>query len=239
MAEANGRTLVVDPRVAHLLRALDGRPDAPSRRVEAYPNVRSYVGRAKSMLDAPGDYPTHELGYVADWEGRRGAVADEDAAWRDDAMAHCARGVRAKDIARDPARCMVRLSFFCVSELFDLAPPKGSRWIRCATEPYNDEMAMDLGKQRRWMETFGLERNVKEKKGVEDPDLLQGMAHISGHGGQADLFELARATKPKLFVPVHTAEKSLDRFSDLHMPLALFRGVGPRQAAEGRCVVEL
>lgn len=238
VAEATGRVLLVDPRVAYLLRALDGRADVPSRRIEAYPNVRAYVGRAKSLLDAPGDYPAHELGYVADWEGRRGSIEEEDPAWRADAMAHYERGVRAAEVARSPGRYLVHLSFFSVQELFDLAPPKGSRWIRCATEPYNDEMAMDLAKQRRWMETFALDHNVNEKKGVEDPDLLQGVAHISGHGGREDLFALARAAKPKLVVPVHTAEASLDRFADLRTPLALFRGVGPRDAAAGRCVVE-
>ncbi len=251
VAEATGRTLLIDPRLAVLLRRLDDREDVPSRRIEAYPNVKAYVRRTESMLDEPGDYTKakHGAGYLTDWGDRNGdfkrAVESGDDAYVGDALAFYRHGVRARDVAANPGRFMVHLTFFSVAELLDLDPPRGSRWIRCSTEPYSDEMAMDLEKQRRWLSTFGMDDNIqKSRRGVgvaEDGALVAPgrTTHISGHGAGIDLKTLIRSIRPRNLVPIHTREESLDHFQALGFATTTFAGKGYRNAGRGECVVEI
>ncbi|HVL48928.1 MAG TPA: MBL fold metallo-hydrolase [Candidatus Thermoplasmatota archaeon] len=244
VASATGRQLLVDPRTAYLLKRLETVPGFPSRSVENYDNVGVYLRRKKSMLDEPGDYEKHEAGYLADWGDRS---ADMKKAWKDRDEGYLSLGLhhflnakRAFDVLDNPDRYIVHLSFWASNELFDLAPPAGSRWIRCSTEPYSDEMAMDLARQRNWLARFGMEHNVKASKA--DADVLvakTGTTHVSGHGGAQDILKLIRNASPGMLVPIHTQEKSLDRFAGLAGDVRTFKGRTYANAAKGEVVVEV
>ncbi|MGQ0535614.1 MAG: MBL fold metallo-hydrolase [Methanobacteriota archaeon] len=246
VARETGRTLLVDPRLAYLLTTLADRDDVPSKTVPEYEHVNVYVRRRKSMLDQPHDYEKFEAGDLADW-GKQGK--DMGAAWRagDEgylagALRHFRNGVRAASVREHPERYLLHLTYYGANELFDLEPPAGSRWIRCTTEPYSDEMAFDLDRQRRWLDLFGLAHNLPGRKdGSADPGVLRTagrVTHVSGHGAGPDLSALVKAARPKLLVPVHTNEECLDRFEDLGSDTALFRGATYREAGRGECVVE-
>lgn len=240
VAEATGRTLLIDPRLAYLLHALQGHPGFPSKRMDDYPNVRTYLRRKKSLTDVRGDYEDYERGYELGLSTAKldKAVETGDTELVERATAHLRNGVRARDIVKNPEKYIVHLSFWRMNELFDLAPPKGARWIRCATEPYNDDMKADLVCQRRWLDSFGIEHNVKLSK-EEEVGLLPGNTHVSGHGARPDLEALIRDVNAKTLVPIHTAEESLDRFTGLAGDVRTFAKATYRDAASGKCVVEL
>lgn len=240
VAEVTGRTLLIDPRLAYLLHALQGHPGFPSRRMEAYPNVRTYLRRKKSLTDVRGDYDGYERGYEPDLTTAKLDAAEKagDTELVERATAHLRNGVRARDIVKSPEKYILHLSFWRMNELFDLAPPKGARWIRCATEPYNDDMTADLERQRRWLDTFGIDHNVRLSK-EEEVGLLPGRTHVSGHGARPDLVALIRDVNAKTLVPIHTDGKHLDHFAGLAADVKTFQTATYRDAANGRCVVEL
>lgn len=240
VAEATGRTLLIDPRLAYLLHALQGHPGFPSKRMEDYANVRTYLRRKKSLTDVRGDYDGYERGYEPNLTTAKLDAAEKagDAALVDRATAHLRNGVRAKDIVKNPEKYIVHLSFWRMNELFDLAPPKGARWIRCATEPYNDDMKADLVCQRRWLDSFAIDHNVKLSK-EEEIGLLPGKTHVSGHGARPDLVALIRDVNAKTLIPIHTEEEHLDHFASLAGDVKTFRKASYRDAANGKCIVEI
>lgn len=232
VAAATERTLLVDPRAAFLLRRLAGLPGVTSRAVEDYGNVGVFLGRTKSMLDSPSDYAPHELGYEEDVDDAR----LDDAAYRASALAHFERGVRPRDVGANPGRFIVHSTFWSIADALDLAPGPGSRWIRCSTEPYNDDMRANLGQQARWLDTLGMRHNIRAAN-EWDPDLLTGKTHISGHGAGPDLMKLVASSRAKAIVPIHTDRDAVDHF-ERFKPM-IFREATFARAAEGQCVVEL
>lgn len=238
VASAAGRTLLVDPRLAYLLHRLDGHADVPSTRIEKYGNVNTYLRRTDSMMDSPADYGDIQLGYNANLTAKdlKAARAAGDHAFLASALRHYEHARRAKHVRAHPEKYMVHLSFWGSSELIDLEPPEGSRWIRCATEPYSDEMSLDLLKQSRWLDAFGVRHNVTPGHGADD--LLTGTTHVSGHASRGALETLVKKAKPKTLIPIHTAERSLDLFERLGFATRVFRGVDARKASRGVCLVE-
>lgn len=240
VAEATGRTLLIDPRLAYLLHELQGHPGFPSKRMEDYGNVRTYLRRKKSLTDVRGDYEGYERGYEPGLTTAKLDAAEKagDTALVDRATTHLRNGVRARDIVKNAEKFIVHLSFWRMNELFDLTPLKGARWIRCATEPYNDDMKADLVCQRRWLDSFDVDHNVRLTK-EEEVGLLPGKTHVSGHGARPDLVTLIRDVNAKTLIPVHTEEEHLDHFAGLASDVKTFSKMSYRDAANGRCVVEL
>lgn len=240
VAEATDRTLAVDPRTAFLLRQLDHRQDVPSRSPERYDNVEVFLLRRGSMRYQPSDYTRHkhEAGYKTSWE--RDAIqaawkADDDVTLRDP-LAHLEEGVRAKDLRESPEDYLLHLSFWSIQQLIDIDPPPGSRWIRCLTEPFNEEMTLDVDRQRNWLERFELDHNLPETR-RGPPGALTGLTHVSGHAAGADLAEFYRTMRADRIVPIHTEQPRA--FTDVQKDIILFEGKGFRDAARGEAVVEV
>jgi ribonuclease J len=215
-AEAAGRTLLVDPRVAYMLQGLS-RVDRDFRPIEGYPNVRVYLRRKSSLLYAPQDYDKHELGYQVEWSKEDAAEAmrflsSEDGLEAPPTLAHYTQGVRADQVRKDPSRYIVQSSFFQMGELFDLQPPQGSYYIKSSCEPFNDEMKSDQKKQLNWLSNFGVDSNLAENRDGH---------HTSGHASGAELAEFWRIVKPRLLFPIHTihAERYAEHWrGDIHVP---------------------
>lgn len=235
VAEDTGRTLLVDPRLGLLIRKLVGP-------VSSLKNCGVYVRRKESMLDTPADYEKHEAGYLTDWGERS---ADMKKAWKQgdesylaEGLAHFKSGVRASKVRESPEKYIVHSSFWNILELMDLAPGEGARWIRCATEPYNDDMEDNLRKQVRWLNRFGVLHNINLDS--EDPDApLRGRTHISGHGAGVDVKDLIKRAQPTVLVPIHTSKDKLSHFDDASGEKLTFPNAGYADAARGKCIVEL
>lgn len=198
-AEAAGRTLLVDPRVAYMLHDL-AKVDPTFHPIEHYGNVRVYIRRKDSMLYSPGDYKTHELGYVHDWDDptkkqAQAYLAGEDGAEAPPSLAHYVNGVRADQVRKHPERFVVQSSFFQMNELFDLDPRPGSYYIKSSCEPFNDEMVSDERKQTNWLNQWGIASNFIENAGGH---------HTSGHASGSELAAFWKIVQPKTLFPIHT-----------------------------------
>jgi ribonuclease J len=215
-AQASGRTLLVDPRVAYMLKDL-AMVDPDFKPIEDYPNVRVYVRRKDSLLYAPQDYAKHELGYKSQWSAQDKKevltyLTSEDGVEAPPTLAHYANGVRAHQVRKAPEKYVVQSSFFQMSELFDLDPPKGSFYIKASCEPFNEEMKSDHRKHLNWLGSFGMDSNLVENEHGH---------HTSGHAGAAELEEFWRLVEPKVLFPIHTLhpERYQERFKgDVHEP---------------------
>jgi ribonuclease J len=66
--------------------------------------------------------------------------------------------------------------FYCndfqLQELIDIRPRENSCYIRSSTEPFDDEMALDQRRVKKWLVQFGLLKK----------DLGWNHIHVSGHG---------------------------------------------------------
>ena len=98
--------------------------------------------------------------------------------------------------------------FFCsdfqLQNLMDIRPDQGARYIRSATEPFNEEMNIDHERVKRWLHHFGLLEANKDWKTV----------HVSGHGTRDQIKHVIDDTTPKKIVPIHTEHP--DEFYKLH-----------------------
>jgi ribonuclease J len=94
----------------------------------------------------------------------------------------------AEDVHKEPSAFLVYVDLFNMTELIDI-DPSGGTYIYSKTEPFNDEMDIDVGRLDNWLEHFGLKK-VK--------------AHASGHAAPKELTHMIDAAKPKRIVPVHT-----------------------------------
>jgi ribonuclease J len=240
VAETTDRTLVVDPRTAYLLHQLDHRQDVPSRSPERYDNVEVYLLRRGTMRYQPSDYTRqkHEVGYKTEWDKetiQSAWKADDEVTLRDP-LAHLQGGVRAKELRENPTDYLLHLSYWSIQELVDIDPPPGSRWIRCSTEPFNEEMALDVDRQRNWLDRFGIDHNLPETR-RGPPGTLTGLTHVSGHAAGADLAEFYRSMRADRIVPIHTEQPRA--FTDVQKDVVLFEDKGFADAARGEAVVEV
>ncbi len=199
VARATGRTLAVNPKLAYLWNQLrlmepDTWPD-----LSKDPNVKVYLKRTESLTYSLADYAKtkHALGTNLDWGERSKAMqaaflsGDDD--YLSERLCHHSNGVRAYQIAAEPSRFILHAGYFDMNELFDLEPPDGSIFIRAATEPFSDEMALDEQKLTRWLDFFGLNQGTGIRR-----------EHVSGHAGGPELLEFIEEVGPSVVIPIHT-----------------------------------
>lgn len=194
VAEATGRTLAVSHKLAYVVKRVAPLQE-DLRPVEEYPNVRVYLPRKRSMLYSKQDYNSGSerlhLGY------REGSW-DPDAAG---ALVHWEGGVRAPEIRERPGDFLLQLSQWSMTELLDVDPPPGSVFVRAACEPFSEEMDLDLQRQARWLEEYGI---PVESRG-DEPAIPQ-VEHASGHASGPDLLDLVDRVDPRRVLPVHTED---------------------------------
>lgn len=210
VAQATGRVLAVNPKVAYLASRLHAIDPECCPNLAALPNVRVYLKRTDSMAYSLADYVRykHLVGVCADWgnrsQGMRQAYATGSQMYLRPRLCHYWDGVRAYDLARDPTQYILHAGFFEANELLDVSPPLGSRFIRAATEPFCDEMLLDERKLANWLAAFGIDG------GTDDGGVQH--SHVSGHASGPELFDLIHAMKPRMVVPIHTEQP--ERFAE-------------------------
>jgi ribonuclease J len=202
VAKETGRILAANPKAVFLYKTLTERYPHLFPAIEDLGPVRVYVERAGSMTYSPDDYKPYELGPFTEWPEEWIPRIKEE--WEEPGSPEVRRalewyygGARAYEIRRNPSRYIVQLGFYQIQELIDLEPPPGSVYVKCATEPFSDEMRIDEQRLRAWLTRFGV-----ESRGEEEDSLLR--AHISGHASGADLLEWIADMRPSLVIPIHT-----------------------------------
>lgn len=212
-ARSAGRTLAIDHKLAYVLHALSDLRD-DHRSPAEIDDVSVYLPRSGSMLYSPDDYVRGKTkaGYLDDWP--------DDPGDDPEALAHLRDGVRAPDIRRDPSGFVVKLSQWEMTELIDLRPPEGSRFVRCACEPFSDEMAIDLERQANWLKRFGIPvRESSTPEGARTVEIPEA-THASGHASGPHLERFVERVDPETIVPIHTERADLfaELFDGVHQP---------------------
>ena len=202
-AKRAGRIFVINARLAYLLDRLGKYPKDEG--------VKVFLKRKDSCLYSPGDYKNtkHELGLSVNWK--------EDGV----DTTHYDRGVTALDLASEPGKYVMMLSFFDLNQIFDLADSEGnidsSRFIRAQCEPFSDEMELDEERFINWLEKFGVqfaEADVHLPDGCSNTECNKirrrmDRSHVSGHASGHELINLINTINPKKLFPIHTEKSGL------------------------------
>ncbi|NLB76671.1 MAG: hypothetical protein GX799_09445 [Crenarchaeota archaeon] len=122
---------------------------------------------------------------------------------------HLDHGLRAYQIRNNPKQYVLMFSIWDSNELFDLIPQDGNhktRYISASTEPFCEEMEIDVDKMVHWMDFFQIncdyETNDKGKRSFK-------CRHVSGHASKPELKELIERIKPVKLIPIHCEEPQL------------------------------
>ena len=171
VARSTGRKFVVSAKVAHLLATLQGDPniDAPDPMTD--PNMLVYV----RDMAAPKKVP-YEYEYALKKPNSDHIVGSTEVRGRQSEL-------------------IFHLDFMQLTELIDIAPTKGSLFIRSKSEPFEED---DVQEEvlLNWLRSF---------------DLHLENAHASGHASMAEVFDIVRTIAPKVVIPVHTEHPELFR----------------------------
>lgn len=203
VAKATGRVISVSPKVAYLwslLRKME--PDAWPELSESE-SVRVYLKRTQSLTYSPADYSNskHLAGTCVDWGAAkevREAFLAGDTEYLEHRLCHYYGGVRAYDIAENPSKYILHAGYFDMNELLDVNPPKGSVFVRAATEPFSDEMVLDERKLAHWLDFF----SINDGAGIM-------REHVSGHASGPDLLQFAVDMQPGSVIPIHTQQPEI------------------------------
>ena len=211
VARGHGRRLVIPMKQAHLLESLRaaGRDDLPDPRRD--PHVAIHLPRKGKGLVGAGRARVYDGFGFEDVDVDDDLVASDYAAWEKPYLD--ADLVTSADIGVEPGAYLFSLSYWTITQLFDIFPERKTRsgeaasglYIHSMTQPFNDEMEISDRKLRRWLDAFGLSR-------VD--------THISGHLSEDDLHWAIEEVGARTLVPIHsmhpgvTAERFQDRNPD-------------------------
>lgn len=195
VAKAQGRRLVIPMKQAHLLESLRaaGRDDLPDPRHD--PHVAIHLPRKGKGLVGQTKARVYEGFQFEDVDVDDALIASDYAAWEKDYLG--GQLVTSADIGREPGAYLFSLSYWTITQLFDIFPDRSHAsglYIHSMTQPFNDEMEISDRKLRRWLDAFGLAR-------VD--------THISGHLSEQDLHWAIDEVGAKTLVPIHSMHPGL------------------------------
>jgi ribonuclease J len=176
IAKDNGRKIAISKRHAYLLNELHGLQEINGVPEINDENILIYKDRKDTGQYKDSDYETWERSFLS-----------------------LANTVTADWIHDHQDKLVVCLTFFDMSELIDIAPDKGSICIHSASEPHNEEQAIDEKRLNCWLEFFKLEKHH---------------FHASGHASGVELQRLVKTINPAVLIPIHTEKPEL--FQNIH-----------------------
>jgi ribonuclease J len=211
VARKLGRRLVLQPKQAHLLRTLAreaGRSELPDpltdRNLAVFVKAQgkgtvlrrdqpllmgNKLTLAMRELQAPPEQWIRLVSTELDkWERVLLGAADEDGS-----IQLGPNVVTPLDVAAAPRDYLFTLSYWSMTDLFDLFPDRqsaGGLYIHSQTQPFNDDLELVMFKLKRWCDAFHLAGPVH--------------THVSGHADEATLHGVLEQLKPKVLVPVHS-----------------------------------
>ncbi|NUL82934.1 MAG: MBL fold metallo-hydrolase [Armatimonadetes bacterium] len=104
------------------------------------------------------------------------------------------------EVRANAGELVLCIGYFNLNQLPYVAPKQGGLWIRSSSEPFNEEMELDIKRLKTWLDEFGFRYAPDEE---EDP------LHVSGHASPEDLFETVRAIRPQTLIPIHSEHPEL------------------------------
>jgi len=180
IAQNTGRKLVLSFKHAYLLEQFSALGD------NMYPSISDphlcfYADRKGWGLAGNDDYPQNivEQDYY-NWE--------REYLYRDNT-------VNFNDVKKNQKQYLFYCNYFQLNELIDIKPKPRSRYVRSVCEPFNEEMLLDEGRVRNWLELLGLGEAIQ--------------IHASGHANYPELKKMVEEIKPKKLIPVHTEHPEL------------------------------
>ncbi len=184
VAEETGRTFLISPKTAYLLKKIS---KATSRFVdiEKEKNVDVYIPRKGSLIFSKGDYTRSKVfaGYSVDWKEDR---LDHT---------HLENGLNAYDVSSEPEEYIVFMDFYDLVELIDIGDVPGSIYIRAQSEPFNQEMELDEERLINWLRKFRI-NDEQQNRPIQ--------IHASGHACGPEIIDMIKYISPKYVIPVHT-----------------------------------
>ena len=168
VAKKNGRKIVVSPKTAHLLSKLldDEHLNLPDPLKDN--DILVYYKRKKSGGFDEKDY------YV--WERK----------FMDKMVTH-------EFVHKNQSKLVMDLDFYQFTELVDIEPQPGSRFIHSMSEPFSEEDIEDQV-MHNWIDHFKMQFH---------------QLHASGHLNKNQLVDLINYIQPKRVFPVHTENPQL------------------------------
>ncbi len=101
----------------------------------------------------------------------------------------------AKDIRQNQNMVILGTSFYKISDLIDISPKPGSIYIQSTSEPFNEEMEIDLSRLKNWLKVFKITSLIKP--------------HASGHISGKELEGVIKKLNPRVLIPIHTENPKL------------------------------
>jgi len=93
------------------------------------------------------------------------------------------------EVSKQQCKAVLAMSFYDLEELVEIKPEAGSCYVLSASEPFNEEMAIDFEKLVNWLKHYGLP---------------QYHVHVSGHIMPLQLKNLLKTIDAEKIFPVHT-----------------------------------
>jgi len=171
LARENGRKLVIPLKKAPIYEALSNDPKLGMPPMSD-DNVALYLPR-RNYVYPDGTYPLEEYD-----EDQRRLLKKRDV-----------ESVTCREVKARESGFLLSLDYYDFNELLDIKPSPGSLYLYSKTEPFNEEMEMDYGRMRAWLER--LRFSVKA-------------AHCSGHASRSDLFRIIEEIRARKVMPIHT-----------------------------------
>jgi ribonuclease J len=186
IAAATGRRLLLQPKDAYLLRAIE----------LADPGSPDFLGMPElGIYDDPKASEQKWERLVR--ERYRSAI------------------IGARQVTAHPGEVILAFSLTDVADMLDLqwllGRSPGGTYLFSNSQAYDDEQMVDLVRLWHWAEHLGLRLVGLEASGrgprgeVTRVTPVPGY-HASGHAGQAELVGLVKEVKPLLMVPIHTED---------------------------------
>ncbi|MGB0651601.1 MAG: MBL fold metallo-hydrolase [Thermoplasmatota archaeon] len=200
VAREHGRRLVIPTKLAHLLDSVrgSGEPGLPDPRRDPHIAIHAPVRKKGVRAMPPGTLlmPDRDLAMhpvqVGDEEWSDFWLSDHET-WERPYLTGD-NTVTSADVAAAPHAYLFSISYWTISELFDLfpqtpGPRAGGLYIHSMTQPFNDEMEIGDRKLDRWLSAFNLERHD---------------THVSGHLSTEDLDWVLDEIGARTLVPIHS-----------------------------------
>ena len=101
--------------------------------------------------------------------------------------------ITSDELSKDPMKYVVSMNMWEINQLIDIKP-ENAIWMKSSCEPFCEEMDLDEGRKKNWLEHFG----IKEY-----------FAHASGHASGDELKEMIQVINPVEIIPIHTEHPEL------------------------------
>ncbi len=194
-AKETGRNLVIDFKQAYLLKLFQTsdawkniypKPDDPH--IKIFMPKKSW-----GLIDKNVDVWTEKI------------IHDDYEGWEEEFLDYT-NAIHNRDVAAKQKDFIFFCDDYHLQQLIDVRPEEGSSYIRSSTEPFDDEMALDQERIKRWLVHFGLISRQDQWNQI----------HVSGHGSGDQISDVVKGVKAKKLVPIHTEAKDLVHFGGLH-----------------------